>query len=242
MNEYEKAARIIKNSKNLVAFTGAGISKESGVPTFRGEDGLWSRYDPVILDIDYFKANPKSSWEAIRNIFYKFMKNVKPNKAHYFLSELEKEGILKGIVTQNIDNLHQEAGSKNVVEFHGTTKKVVCMGCGEKFSSEIVDFDNLPPYCPHCGGVLKPDFVFFGEPIPEDAFEKSVSLIENADTLLIIGTTGEIMPASRLPYLCKGKIIEINPNESNYTNTLTDIFLKDKATVATEKIKEYMNG
>lgn len=237
MEEYKKAAELIKNSKNLVAFTGAGISKESGVPTFRGEDGLWSKYDPIILDIDYFKNNPKESWEAIRDIFYKYMQNVKPNPAHYFLTDLEKRGILKGIVTQNIDNLHQKAGSRNVIEFHGNTRDVVCMGCGRKYPVDVVDFENLPPFCPVCGEVLKPDFVFFGEPIPEDAFKKSIELMENADTLLIIGTTGEIMPASQLPYLCKGKIIEINPNKSAYTDKIVDVYIPEKAGVAAEILK-----
>jgi len=234
MEKYKKAVELIKNSKNLVAFTGAGISKESGVPTFRGEDGLWSKYDPIILDIDYFKNNPKESWEAIRDIFYKYMQNVKPNPAHYFLADLEKRGILKGIVTQNIDNLHQKAGSRNVIEFHGNTRDVVCMGCGRKYPVDVVNFENLPPFCPVCGEVLKPDFVFFGEPIPEDAFRKSIELMENADTLLIIGTTGEIMPASQLPYLCKGKIIEINPNKSAYTDKIVDIYIPEKAGVAAE--------
>jgi NAD-dependent deacetylase len=240
MNEYQKAADIIKNSNFLVAFTGAGISKESGVPTFRGEDGLWSKYDPIILDIDYFKQNPKESWEAIRDIFYKYMQNVKPNDAHYFLADLEKRGILKGIVTQNIDNLHQKAGNKNVIEFHGNTRDVVCMNCNRKFSVDIVDFDNLPPFCPVCGGILKPDFVFFGEPIPEDAFNKSIELMQNADALLIIGTTGEIMPASQLPYLCKGKIIEINPNKSAYTDKIVDVYIPQKAGVAAKKLKELL--
>ncbi len=240
MDVYKLASEIIKNSKNLVAFTGAGISKESGIPTFRGEDGLWSKYDPIILDIDYFKKNPKDSWEAIRDIFYKYMNNVKPNDAHYFLADLEKRGILKGIITQNIDNLHQEAGSKNVIEFHGTTKKVECMGCKRKFPIDIVDFENLPPFCPVCGNVLKPDFVFFKEPIPEEAFKKSIELIENCDTLLIIGTTGEIMPAGQLPYLAKGKIIEINPNKSVYTDKIVDVYIPEKAGIAAKKLKKFV--
>ena len=169
------------------------------------------------------------------------MQNIKPNKAHYFLAELEKKSLLKGIITQNIDNLHQKAGSKNVIEFHGTANKLECINCKSKFFSNAVSLEKLPPLCPKCKGILKPDFVFFGEPIPSEAFEKSIQLMQNADAVLIIGTTGEIMPASELPYIAKqngAKIIEINIEESKYTNKITDIFLKDKATVASEKLEK----
>ncbi len=241
INNYKKAAEIIKNSKNLVAFTGAGISVESGIPPFRGPTGLWSKYDPKILDIDFFLSHPDISWKYIKEIFYDYMQNVKPNKAHYFLAELEKKGLLKGVITQNIDNLHQKAGSKNVIEFHGTASKLECIDCKSKFPANSISLKNLPPLCPKCGGILKPDFVFFKEPIPTEAFEKSIYLMQNADTVLVIGTTGEIMPASELPFLAKqngAKIIEINIENSNYTNNITDIFLNDKATIASEKLEK----
>lgn len=240
MNEYKKAAEIIKDSKNLVAFTGAGISVESGIPTFRGPTGLWSKYDPKILDIDFFIQNPKESWKYIKEIFYDYMQDIKPNEAHYFLADLEKKGILKAVITQNIDNLHQKAGSKNVIEFHGTANKLECLNCKSKFNSFEVPLENIPPLCPKCNGVLKPDFVFFKEPIPKEAFEKSIYYSQNADVMLVIGTTGEIMPASELPLLAKqngAAIIEINIEPSNYTNSITDIFLKDKATIAAKKLK-----
>jgi len=241
INNYKKAAEIIKNSKFLVAFTGAGISVESGIPTFRGPTGLWSKYDPKILDLDFFLKNPKESWKYIKEIFYDYMKNVKPNKAHYFLADLERKGLLKGIITQNIDNLHQKAGAKNVIEFHGTASKLQCLGCKTKFNSDSILLEELPPLCPKCNSILKPDFVFFKEPIPRNAFEKSIYLMENADTVLVIGTTGEVMPASELPYIAKekgAKIIEINIEPSTYTNKITDIFLKDKATKASEKLEK----
>ena len=244
VNDYKKAAEIIKNSKFTIAFTGAGISVESGIPPFRGPTGLWSKYDPKILDINFFMQNPAESWKYIKEIFYDYMQNVNPNKAHYFLAELEKNGMLKGIITQNIDNLHQKAGSENVIEFHGTASRLECIECKNKYPSENISLNNLPPLCPNCKGILKPDFVFFGEPIPADAFEKSIYLMENADTVLVIGTTGEIMPASELPYIAKSrgaKIIEINIEPSNYTNKITDIFLNNKATVAAEKLEKNFN-
>ncbi|WP_456471096.1 SIR2 family NAD-dependent protein deacylase [Caminibacter sp.] len=241
INNYKKAADIIKNSKFPVAFTGAGISVESGIPPFRGPTGLWSKYDPKILDINFFIQNPSESWKYIKEIFYDYMGNTQPNDAHKFLAWLEKIGKLRGVITQNIDNLHQKAGSKNVIEFHGTASQMECIDCKRKFPSDSISLENLPPLCPECQGILKPDFVFFGEPIPPKAFEESIRLCENADCLIVIGTTGEIMPASQLPILAKqngAKIIEINIEPSNYTNTITDIFLQDKATVASNKLKK----
>jgi NAD-dependent deacetylase len=242
---YEKAAELIKKSEKTVAFTGAGISVESGIPTFRGENGLWSKYDPEILDIDYFLKNPERSWKKIKEIFYDYMQNVKPNKAHYFLAELENEGLLQAVITQNIDNLHQEAGSKNVIEFHGTAKSLICMNCFKSFDINEIDLNDLPPVCPKCWGLLKPNFVFFKEPIPKKAMEESLNLAQSCDLMLVIGTTGEIQPASQIPILAKengAKIIEINIEKSNYTDTVTDIFLQDKATVASEKLKNSIKG
>ncbi len=242
---YSLAAEMILNSKKTVAFTGAGISVESGIPTFRGPQGLWSKYDPKILDIDFFLSNPKESWEKIKEIFYDYMQNVKPNAAHYFLAELEKENLLEAVITQNIDNLHQEAGSKNVIEFHGTAKKLVCMNCYKKYDKNEIDLNDLPPFCPKCWGLLKPDFVFFKESIPKKALEKSLELAQECDLMIIIGTTGEIQPASHIPLIAKengAKIIEINIEKSNYTDTITDIFLQDKATAASKKIQQYLKG
>ena len=242
---YKKAAELIKNSKKTVAFTGAGISVESGIPTFRGPTGLWSRYDPKILDIDYFTLNPKESWEKIKEIFYDYMQNVKPNKAHYCLADLEKNFLLEAVITQNIDNLHQEAGNKNVIEFHGTAKKLVCMNCFKKYDSDEIDLSELPPLCPKCWGILKPDFVFFKEQIPKKALEKSLELAQECDLMLVIGTTGEIQPASQIPILAKqsgAKIIEINIEKSNYTDSITDIFLQQRATIACENIQKELKG
>ncbi len=230
--ELDKAAKLIKNSEYTTAFTGAGISVESGIPPFRGPQGLWSKYDPIVLDIDYFKTNPLESWKVIKEIFYDFFGKAKPNAAHIALARLEKEGYVKNIITQNIDNLHQEAGSKTVYEFHGNSHTLVCTKCGKRFSINQIDFDNLPVRCDRCGGLVKPDFIFFGEGIPQVAYQASIEAAGSADVFLVIGTTGEIMPASQIPYMAKqngAKIIEINPEPSNYTGSITDIFLKGKA-------------
>jgi len=229
----KKAIKIIKNAKHITAFTGAGISVESGIPPFRGENGLWNKFDPIFLDINYFHQNPLDSWKLIKEIFYDFFGKAKPNIAHYALSEMENLGYINSIITQNIDNLHQEAGSKKVYEFHGNSRNLVCTNCNKIYLAKNVNLSNLPPKCKNCGTVLKPNFIFFGEPIPEPARTNSFAETENADVFILIGTTGEIMPASIIPYEAKkngSKIIEINTHESNYTNSITDIFLQGKAT------------
>ncbi len=230
----EKALDLLLNSSRITAFTGAGISVESGIPPFRGEGGLWAKYNPEILEIGYFLKNPEESWRIIKEIFYDFFGSAKPNKAHFVLAELEEMGILHSIITQNIDNLHHDAGSREVYEFHGNSRDLVCTGCGEKELTQNVDLLVLPPRCKKCDAVLKPDFVFFGEPIPETANLKAWSEVANSDLFLIIGTSGEIMPASLIPMEAKKrgkKIIEVNISPSNFTNEITDAFLKGKATV-----------
>lgn len=195
----EKAAKLIKNAKHVTAFTGAGISVESGIPPFRGENGLWSKFDPIFLDIHYFQQNPLKSWKLIKEIFYDFFGKAEPNAAHIALAEMEKSGYINAIITQNIDNLHQIAGSKNVFEFHGNSRDLICTNCKKIYSVKDIDLSHLPPKCVDCGNVLKPDFVFFGESIPEPARAISFTEAKIADVFILIGTTGEIMPASIIP-------------------------------------------
>ncbi len=229
----KKAAELLRQSKYTTAFSGAGISVESGIPPFRGETGLWSKYNPVVLDIDYFHTHPLESWKVIKEIFYDFFGKARPNDAHRVLAEMEEKGLLRNIITQNIDNLHQEAGSREVYEFHGNSRELVCTGCGRRHTVEEIDLDKLPVSCISCGGLVKPDFIFFGEGIPPVAYSKSVEASQRADIFLVIGTTGEIMPASQIPIMAKSngaKIIEVNIAPSNYTHSITDVFLQGKAT------------
>ncbi len=241
----EKAADIIKKSKHTTAFTGAGISVESGIPPFRGKDGLWSKFDPIFLDLTYFYQNPEKSWKLIKEIFYDFFGESKPNAAHYALADMEKKGIIKAVITQNIDNLHQEAGSKKVIEFHGNSRRLICTKCGKVYEGkniikELLKFKDYPK-CRECNSLLKPDFVFFGEGIPPDAYAQSVNESEIADVFLVIGTTGEIQPASLIPVMAKrngATIIEVNINNSNYTYEITDIFLEGKASEVLSELNE----
>lgn len=243
--DLQEVADIISNSKSMIAFTGAGISVESGIPPFRGPDGLWSRYDPQCLDLDYFHLNPVESWKAIKSIFYDFFGEAKSNGAHKVLAQLEEKGLLKAVVTQNIDNLHQEAGSKTVYEFHGNSQKLVCLQCGKSYVPSEVNLDELPPKCEHDKKILKPDFVFFGEGIPEAAYRKSLQAARDADVVLVIGTTGEVMPAAMIPTEAKRNgavVIEINTEESNYTDGITDYFLRGKASEILRQLNEVLNG
>ncbi|MCD6331524.1 MAG: NAD-dependent deacylase [Thermoplasmata archaeon] len=234
----EVAEEIIK-SKFCIALTGAGISTESGIPDFRSKDGLWSRYD--INEYGYlqsFLKNPAKVWKMLAEMAELFEK-VKPNPAHYALAELEKLGLLKAVITQNIDGLHQEAGNKKVIEFHGSFNTLTCLNCGKKYSKEKIDLKNLPPRC-SCNGILKPDIVFFGEPIPTKALNEALELANKSDLILVIGTSCAVYPAAELPIIVKrkgGKIIEINREESGLSY-LADYKLLGKAGEILPKVVE----
>lgn len=243
MTDYQSAAKIIKESKYVAAFTGAGISVESGVPPFRGENGLWEKHGSQFAEISYFMKHQKESWNSLKKVFYDPITDVKPNKAHIVLANLEKMGIMRSVITQNIDNLHQDAGSKIVYELHGTAKYAVCTKCKTKYkiTKEILSMD--PPACERCASVLKPDFVFFGEQLPAIAFNSSIEDAEKSDLFIIIGTGGEVMPAAQIPHIAKrsgAKIMEINPAPSSFTNSIVDIYIPEKAGVAFTEIEKYL--
>lgn len=231
-NNFHSAAELILNSSFTSLFSGAGISVESGIPPFRGEGGIWGKYDPKYLDINFFKDKPEESWQVIREIFYDSSLNVNPNSAHNFFSRLETNGLLQVLITQNIDDLHRRSGSYNVIEIHGSVKKLICISCRLKSNFNKNIFENLPPKCSNCGSILKPDFIFFGEPLPAYEFSTAIENSKKSDLQIIVGTSGEVFPASKIPFTAKdegAKIIEINTTRSNYTDTITDIFLEGKA-------------
>lgn len=244
-DRFENAAEIIVNAKRCVAFTGAGISVESGIPPFRGENGLWNKYDPDTFDIRYFHRHTKESWQVIREIFYDLFGKVRPNKAHAALAQLEASGVVKSVITQNVDNLHYDAGSRVVHEFHGSLKRLVCLACHARYPISTVSLDRLPPACPHCEGILKPDVIFFGESIPEPAGSLSFEETRQADCFILIGTTGTVAPANLIPSAARSNgaaIIEINPVPSEYTSRVTDIFLETGATKAMTRLMEKISG
>lgn len=242
MNNIQTAADLIKKSKYAVGFTGAGISVESGIPPFTGAGGLWNKYDPKFIELDFFYSDPEKSWQEMRKIFFNSMGTAKPNKAHIVLGSLEKQGLLKGIITQNIDGLHHAGGSKNVVEFHGTINTLLCIDCGMKYETSKTDITAKIPRCA-CGGILKPDFVFYGEGINIDNFEKSEEMAAKADLVIITGTAGQVMPACYLPFTAKkngAKIIEVNTTESSYTKQITDYYFQVKATEFFSELEKHI--
>jgi len=226
----EKAARIIIESKLTIALTGAGISVESGIPDFRSKGGLWDRFDPEEYATIYaFKDSPEKVWQMLKEM-EQIVDKARPNEAHAGLAELEGMGLLESILTQNIDNLHQEAGSRNVIEYHGNSRTFTCIWCNKKYDYKDKR-GEYPPKC-ECGKILKPDVIFFGEAIPPLAMARSSQLASTCQALLIIGTSAVVSPFNILPRQAKqagSKIIEINLERTVLTGHITDIFLQGKA-------------
>jgi len=243
------AARVIASSKRLIAFTGAGISVESGVPTFRGEGGLWETMDPGLLQIDRFNADPLASWVAIRALFYAARPDgtrPAPNAAHRVLADWEGRGLLSFLVTQNIDGLHSAARSRKIAEFHGSIRELLCLRCGARVAAgaEALDaglLDSLPPRCAVCGGILKPDFVFFGEGIPPEAYSAAFAAAESADACLIVGSTGVVYPAAEIPIIAKqagARIIEIDPGDTEFSSQISELHIRLGASEAMARLDE----
>jgi len=228
----EQAVKVIRKAKYTVAFTGAGISVPSGIPPFRGENGLWNTTDPIFLEIEFFRKKPLQSWLKIKEIFYDKLSDAQPNPAHEVLAKMEQRSFLETVITQNIDHLHQKAGSKHVYELHGTYKRLVCTGCSTEYDMSFADLNYLPPTCFICKGILKPDMAFFNEHIPVFAKKRSFEEAAKADLMIIIGTNAEVLPAAEIPVTAKqhgAKIIEINLQKTHFTNEITDIFLQGDA-------------
>jgi NAD-dependent deacetylase len=212
MNDsYKNVAELMAAQKNCVVLSGAGISAESGIPTFRSKGGLWDKCDPTVYaSIEVFRKDPSKYWE-IRGDFIKNYDRFQPNAAHRALSELEKMGIVRQVITQNIDGLHKKAGSQNVIEIHGSLREIYCLQCNKEYLAPRVP-EGSPPYCA-CGGVLKPNTVLFGEQLPPHALEKASLESQTCEIMLVIGTSAVVYPAASLPSIAKqhgAKIIEIN--------------------------------
>ena len=233
----ERAAQTIRTARKTVALTGAGISAESGIPTFRDPGGLWDRYDPEeYATIEAFHRDPGKVWRMMKD--FTELKTALPNPGHFGLAYLEQLGLLHCIITQNVDNLHQAAGSRDVIEFHGNMRQVVCLSCRKMLPLEEISLETLPPYC-GCGGVFKPAGVFFGEPIPSHALYRSQDEAQNCDLILVIGTSAVVYPAADIPRMAKeggAQVIEINPERTDLTDRLTDLIIQEKAGTAIPQI------
>ena len=217
---FESLADRLQKAKKIVFVTGAGISQESGIPTFRGNDGLWKTYDPMQLaTIDAFHQNPKLVWEWYEDR----RKNIlaaKPNVGHVAISELAKYKEV-WVLTQNIDGLHQRAGSLNVLELHGSIITIKCTVCD--FKDKITNsFSEIPPLC-KCGNILRPDVVWFGEPLPHDAWDDAMMRSSLCDIMIVAGTSLNVSPANLLPIYAKqygALMIEVNPEETMMSTSM----------------------
>ncbi len=248
MKEFEKllpeAVNIIMNSKYPIALTGAGISVESGIPDFRSGGGLWDKYDPMIYaHIDSFRSDPEKVWGMLLDMT-SILINARPNDAHKGLTSLQEMGKMNEVITQNIDGLHQAAGTGNVIEYHGNGTTLSCISCGNNYKVDTFNINNNEkPYCSSCQKLLKPDIVFFGEAIPSQAVEKSANAVSKADTVLVVGTSATVYPAAAIPLAVSkkgGQIIEINPDVTDLTKTETTVHLRGYAGEVMNAIVEEM--
>ena len=245
--DIEKAARLLLTGKYVTCLTGAGISVESGIRPFRGPGGLWTELgEPPMDGYQRFMANPKATWDkTIKGTnsdreFLRAADEAIPNPAHYALADLEEMGILKYLITQNIDNLHITAGSHNVGEIHGNIKKVRCVVCNSRYERDDISLDTIPPRCPKCGGIIKTDIVMFGEPIPRDVLKTCQRETAKSDCMLTVGTSVLVYPAADFPLEIQrhgGILIEVNPDTTEMTH-LCDVSLRGKAGEILPKLVE----
>ena len=222
-SEVERLAELLGQSRSAVALTGAGVSVPSGIPDFRTpETGLWAKVDPMeVAHIDVFTRDPERFWSYYRPRFQS-LGDKEPNRAHEALAELERRGLIEGVITQNIDRLHRAAGSANVIEVHGSIETSSCTSCAAAFGLEQADalFDERGvAVCPDCGGAVKPDVVLFGEMLPAAAIERAVELAEGADLMLCVGSSLAVHPVAGLPQLTLergGRLAIVTKGETLY--------------------------
>ncbi|MGE5597361.1 MAG: SIR2 family NAD-dependent protein deacylase [Hyphomicrobiales bacterium] len=244
-----EAARLIRRSTYAVALSGAGLSAESGIPTYRGTGGIWTRFgEPTIDGWELFVTDPAQWWREATDERHKLTEFgqaidvAEPNAGHVAIARLEELGRLAHVITQNIDNLHRRAGSKSVTEIHGNRFLVRCTNCGARDRLETVSLDRLPPLCPECGGVLKNDTVMFGEPIPEDALRECYRHTARADLFLSVGTSAVVYPAADFPIMAKragAPLIEVNPEETALSE-IADVVIRAPAGEALPAIVELL--
>jgi NAD-dependent deacetylase len=233
----QEAARVILDSRYVISLIGAGISAESGIPTFRGPGGLWTRMgEPPMNQYQQFLEDPRGWWRQRMSQQagggMSTWDSAQPNPAHHALAELERMGVMRHVITQNIDNLHQVAGTQSISEFHGNRYKLRCIGCNRRWQRGELDLSaDEPPECPDCGGIVKSDTVMFGEPIPPDAISRSFEEARRADCCLVIGTSAVVYPAAEVPLIVRrngGGLIEVNPLETALSN-YCDVVLRAAA-------------
>ncbi|MBI4333319.1 MAG: NAD-dependent deacylase [Chloroflexi bacterium] len=259
----KKAARDLANSHHAIALTGAGISTESGIPDFRGPSGVWTKNPEAerraYRSYERFLEDPAGWWEERLTSpgVLGDLGSFQPNRGHYALVELEQLGALKCVITQNVDGLHEKAGTRNLLEYHGSTLKLRCTSCGSRFRREEFDLDRLmrdkqlPPHCGRCGGIVKTDGVAFGEPIPSDVARRSLEEARKCDVMLICGTSAVVYPFANLPRTAKQRgaaavaatIIEVNAEPTPLTQEgISDYLIQGKTGQILPRMVEEVKG
>lgn len=223
----DRAADLLIRSSYRSALTGAGLSRESGIPTYRGPEGLWTRNgEPPMDQYQRFRADPLAWWNArieeehSPGEFVAAIEAARPNAGHFALARLERLGVLQVTITQNIDNLHGLAGSERLLEIHGNRTRLRCIDCGHQWERDQVDTNLLPLACAGCGGLIKSDAVMFGEPIPSAVLDACTNAARRSDCMLVVGTSAVVYPAAELPLLALrrgGGLIEVNPEPTALT-------------------------
>jgi NAD-dependent deacetylase len=246
----QKVTDLIRRSKKVIVFTGAGVSTESGIPDFRSPGGVWQKYNPEDFYYQKFISSEESRekyWQMSRE-FYDPLKKAQPNAAHRAVAELEKMGKLDCVITQNIDNLHQRAGSspEKVIELHGTAVSVSCLACRKKYPREEIQSWLLRgvkvPRCDACGGILKPDTVSFGQSMPVQETEEAFHRARGCDLFIVIGSSLVVQPAASVPLEAKeggAKLVIIN-REPTYHDSLADVVIHGSAGEVMSKVLKYL--
>ena len=236
---YAQVAAVLDQAQFVAALTGAGLSVDSGIPAFRGAQGLWDKYDPMeYATIEAFRADPGKVWGMLRELS-DLVGDAQPNAGHTGLAELEQLDCLHTVITQNVDGLHQAAGSRVVYEYHGSSRRLACLACRAVYDRDDPQFETqFPPEC-DCGAILKPDVVMFGEMIPDLPLAHGYQAARTCQAMLVVGTSAEVVPAAQLPVIAKrhgATLIEINPEPTPLTDTLADISIRAGASEALPKL------
>jgi len=241
----QRAAEDLLKARKAIAFTGAGISVESGIPDFRSSTGLWSKYNPEeYATIDAFRADPEKVWRMLTEMI-SLVIQAKPNPAHVGLADLEKIDKLHAVITQNVDGLHQAAGSRNVIELHGSNATLSCLSCGCTIATDSLSMADLPPTCPQCRFIMKPDVVLFGELLPQEAHNKAMEKARTCDLVLAIGTSAVVYPATAIPITAKesgAKLIEVNLEPTPLTDRISDYLIEGRSGEVVPQVVETLRG
>jgi len=243
-----RAAELVLRAESVVALTGAGLSVESGIPPFRGPGGLWTKYgEPPLDGYQRFLRDPRAAWQerlaprqSWATALHETLGRARPNAGHAALARLEQLGRCDALITQNVDDLHRQAGTRGLLEIHGNHHLLRCIGCARRFASGelAVDPEDLPPHCPDCAGIVKDDTVHFGEPIPPDVLRGCFEAVDAADCMLVVGTSATVFPAAEFPFEVLrrgGSVIEVNPHESELT-ALATLSLRGPGGAALERL------